>query len=586
MMIENNVLKNEIPPVDKWNSVVVSISEHKESQWKDLNHVERIKHVLLVIGKVIGLLFLLYIFVCSLDIMSSAFRLVGGKITGKAFTEGAILSNPIAGLMLGLLATVIVQSSSTSTSIVVSMVSSSILPVRRAIPIIMGANIGTSVTNTIVALTQSNRRDEFRRAFAGATVHDMFNWVTVIVLLPLELASGLLFHLTEAITRTISLDRKAGSNPQFLNVLTKPLTHRIIQLDEKVIQNIALGSVESDISLIKRYCSYENVTNENATSILLPENHCGFIFSKISWPDWSVGLLLLVLSLVSLCACLILLVKLLQSMLKGTISTVIHKTVNADFPGVFHHLTPYLAIGVGCIFTILVQSSSIFTSTLTPLVGLGIITIERMYPFTLGSNIGTTITGIMAALTATTAQELRNSLQIALCHTFFNIFGILIWFPIPIMRNVPIALAKKLGETTANYRWFAIVYIIGSFFLIPLIIFCISLAGWYVFVGVFGPILFIAILVIIINFLQVHKPNILPHRLQTWSWLPRPFRTLAWYDEHVFRSKKNLISSIENEPKELTTITNQNIEHNYGHMNKAFNEQDDVDKLSQTGTHL
>jgi len=46
-----------------------------------------------------------------------------------------------------------------------------------------------------------------------------------------------------------------------------------------------------------------------------------------------------------------------------------------------------------------------------------------MYPFTLGSNIGTTITGIMAALTATTALELRNSLQIALCHTFFNIFG-------------------------------------------------------------------------------------------------------------------------------------------------------------------
>ena len=105
----------------------------------------------------------------------------------------------------------------------------------------------------------------------------------------------------------------------------------------------------------------------------------------------------------------------------------------------------------------------------------------------------------MAALTATSAIELRNSLQIALCHTFFNIFGrilsssgegkdlrtfdlvsgILIWFPIPIMRNVPIALAKKLGEITAEYRWFAIVYIVVSFFLLPLIIFGISLAGWY-----------------------------------------------------------------------------------------------------------
>ena len=73
--------------------------------------------------------------------------------------------------------------------------------------------------------------------------------------------------------------------------------------------------------------------------------------------------------------------------------------------------------------TILVQSSSVFTSTLTPLVGLGIITVERVYPFTIGSNVGTTITGIMAALTAKSARELKNSLQIALCHTFFNIFG-------------------------------------------------------------------------------------------------------------------------------------------------------------------
>ncbi|CAF2989825.1 unnamed protein product [Rotaria sp. Silwood2] len=568
-MTENNSSQNEVIPIDKWNSVVVSISEHKESQWKAFR---------LVGGKNDFIHF---------DTKKSFFFFFQlGKITGKAFTEGAILSNPIAGLMLGLLATVVVQSSSTSTSIVVSMVSSSILPVRKAIPIIMGANIGTSVTNTIVALTQSGRRDEFRRAFAGATVHDMFNWATVIVLLPLEIASSLLYHLTEAITRTISLDRKASSNPQFLNVLTKPITHRIIHLDEKVIQNIALGSIESDVSLIKRYCSYKNVTDENATSILMPDKHCGFIFSKISWPDWGVGLLLLVFSLIALCTCLIVLVKLLQSMLKGTISTIIHKTVNADFPGIFHHLTPYLAMGVGCIFTILVQSSSIFTSTLTPLVGLGIITIERMYPFTLGSNIGTTITGIMAALTATTALELRNSLQIALCHTFFNVFGIIIWFPIPIMRNVPITLAKKLGETTANYRWFAIVYIVGSFFLIPLIIFGISLAGWYVFIGVFGPMVLIGIIVIIINFLQVHLPNILPHRLQTWSWLPRPFRTLAWYDEHVFRSKKNLLFSNENEPKELATITNRNIENNYSHTNAVFNENDDFDKLSRTNTQF
>lgn len=86
--------------------------------------------------------------------------------------------------------------------------------------------------------------------------------------------------------------------------------------------------------------------------MLVPGHRCESIFSRIYWPDWAIGLILLVVSLLSLCTCLVLLVKLLQSMLKGTISTVIFKTVNADFPGIFRHLTPYLAIGVNLCFEV------------------------------------------------------------------------------------------------------------------------------------------------------------------------------------------------------------------------------------------
>ena len=53
----------------------------------------------------------------------------------------------------------------------------------------MGSNIGTSVTNTIVSFTQISNKNEFRRAFAGATVHDMFNWLTVIVLFTVEMTT-------------------------------------------------------------------------------------------------------------------------------------------------------------------------------------------------------------------------------------------------------------------------------------------------------------------------------------------------------------------------------------------------------------
>lgn len=50
----------------------------------------------------------------------------------------------------------------------------------------MGANIGTSITNTVVALTHMSSREDFERAFAGAVLHDMFNLLTVTTLLIVE----------------------------------------------------------------------------------------------------------------------------------------------------------------------------------------------------------------------------------------------------------------------------------------------------------------------------------------------------------------------------------------------------------------
>ncbi|CAF1352594.1 unnamed protein product, partial [Didymodactylos carnosus] len=412
-----------------------------------------------------------------------------------------------------------------------------VLPVRRAIPIIMGANIGTSVTNTLVALTHSKKRDEFRRAFAGATVHDMFNWATVLILLPLEVFTGLLYHLTRVLTQSIGKHQNAGSNQEFLSVITKPITERIIQIDKHVIQDIAIGTADPSTSLIKRYCqinqTLSSIQEMNITNVAL--KHCNFIFAKSKLPDWSIGLILLILSILSLCVCLVLLVKVLQSMLQGAIANIIRKTMNAELPGPLRHLTGYLAMLIGCILTIFVQSSSIFTSTLTPLVGLGIITVERVYPFTLGSNIGTTITGIMAALTAHSPIELQNSLQIALCHTFFNILGIVLWYPIPVLRMVPIRLAKKLGETTAVYRWFAVIYILLTFFILPLIIFGLSMIGWYVLAAVLIPIVLMIIFALIMNTLMKKMPERLPDKLKTWSWVPRPIRSLGWYDEMIFK---------------------------------------------------
>ncbi|XP_044079428.1 sodium-dependent phosphate transport protein 2A-like isoform X3 [Siniperca chuatsi] len=363
---------------------------------------ERVKTAVSALCKIPLLFLLLYLFVCSLDILSSAFQLAGGRVAGDIFQENAILSNPVAGLVVGILVTVLVQSSSTSTSIIVSLVSSGLLDVQSAIPIIMGSNIGTSVTSTIVALMQAGERDEFERAFAGATVHDCFNWLSVSVLLPLEAVSGLLRRLSQAVVDTLQLSTGEEA-PELLKVLTEPFTKMIIQLDRSVITAIATGdqSVKNK-SLVKQWCQtvkvMDNETSWGTHNLSEHTQKCSHLFVDCSLSDLAIGLILLSCSLLVLCSCLILLVKLLNSLLKGQVASAINKVVNTDYPYPFTWLAGYLALLVGAGMTFLVQSSSVFTSAITPLIGIGVISIERAYPLTLGSNLGTTTTATLAAL--------------------------------------------------------------------------------------------------------------------------------------------------------------------------------------------
>ena len=141
-------------------------------------------------------------------------------------------------MLVGVLVTVLVQSSSTSTSIVITMVAADLFTVKQAISLVMGANIGTSVTSTIVALAQSADKNEFRRAFAAATVHDMFNFLTVLVFLPLEAATGYLYHLSGGL---ISDDLKSAEKPpDILKAITKPFTKAIMSVDKKQITKIGM----------------------------------------------------------------------------------------------------------------------------------------------------------------------------------------------------------------------------------------------------------------------------------------------------------------------------------------------------------
>uniref|UniRef100_A0A3Q4B0I4 Uncharacterized protein n=1 Tax=Mola mola TaxID=94237 RepID=A0A3Q4B0I4_MOLML len=556
----------EEEPEDPWD-----LPELKDTgvPWSALDTRGKVLRVLVSVGKLILLLGFLYLFICSLDILSSAFQLVGGKTAGDIFQDNSVLSNPLAGLVIGVLVTLLVQSSSTSSSIVVSMVSSGLLTVQLAVPIIMGTNIGTSVTNTLVAMTQAGERNTFRRAFAGATVHDFFNWLSVLALLPLEIATGYLYVVTKLIIE--SFDIHNGEAPDLLNVITDVLTESVIQLDESIISGIATGDREArSKSLVKKWC--QTSTNTTLMNVTVPTQDdctsptlcwvdqqlgwvtlknisetynvqkCKHLFVDVNLPDLAVGLILLALSLLVLCSCLVFIVKLLNSMLKGQMASIIKQILNTDFPFPFGWVTGYIAILVGAGMTFIVQSSSVFTSAITPLVGIGVISIERAYPLSLGSNIGTTTTAVLAAM-ASPGDSLANALQIALVHFLFNISGIALWYPIPFTR-IPIRLAKGLGNITASYRWFAIVYIICCFFLLPLFVFSLSLAGWPMLVGVGVPMLLTLIIIVVINVLQKKGPGYLPAALQSWDFLPLWAHSLEPWDKVV-----KVITSNKPQPK-------------------------------------
>ncbi|XP_055126187.1 sodium-dependent phosphate transport protein 2C [Symphalangus syndactylus] len=545
--LRNEGTSSSAPVLEEGDTDPWTLPQLKDTSqsWKELRVAGRLRRVAGSVLKACGLLGSLYFFICSLDVLSSAFQLLGSKVAGDIFKDNVVLSNPVAGLVIGVLVTALVQSSSTSSSIVVSMVAAKLLTVRASVPIIMGVNVGTSITSTLVSMAQSGDRDEFQRAFSGSAVHGIFNWLTVLVLLPLESATALLERLSELALGAASLPLRAQA-PDILKVLTKPLTHLIVQLDSDTIMSSATGNATNS-SLIKHWCSttgqptqgnssncgaFGPYTERNSTAPAdrLP---CRHLFVGTELTDLAVGCILLAGSLLVLCGCLVLIVKLLNSVLRGRVAQVVRTVINADFPFPLGWLGGYLALLAGAGLTFALQSSSVFTAAIVPLMGVGVISLDRAYPLLLGSNIGTTTTALLAAL-ASPADRMLSALQVALIHFFFNLAGILLWYLVPALR-LPIPLARHFGVVTASYRWVAGVYLLLGFLLLPLAAFGLSLAGGTVLAAVGGPLVGLVLLVILVTVLQRRRPAWLPVRLRSWAWLPIWLHSLEPWDRLVTR---------------------------------------------------
>ena len=342
---------------------------------------------------------LLFGFFVGLDMMGLSF-----KLFGKGFAEALIerTSNPFVGLFVGLLATTQVQSSSTTTSMIVALVAAGALTIEGAIPMVMGANIGTSVTNTLVSLAHVTRREEFQRAFAGATVHDFFNWMAVLILLPLELTTGFL----------------ARSAVFFESILEGAGGFKLFDPLKAVVRPVSSGLAD--------------LLGNSGVAVLI------------------LGVALLIVSLKFL-------VDLLKVLMTGRAEATLHRTL---------FRSAIAAATAGLVVTVMVQSSSITTSLMVPLVGAGVVTLEQVFPFTVGANIGTTVTAMLAALSTGSPA----AVSVALSHLIFNITAaLLIYVPKPV-RAIPLAMARTLGRMAAKNRLLAAVYILVFFFGLPILL--------------------------------------------------------------------------------------------------------------------
>jgi len=340
--------------------------------------------------KIILLIAILYLFIFSIQLMGSSFKLLG---TGFAEALIQTTANPVIGLLIGILATSIIQSSSTTTSITVGLVAGGVLTLQGAIPIIMGANIGTTITNTIVSIGHVGRKQEFQRAFAAGTVHDFFNILAVIVLFPLEMGT----HILEKSATVLAGAFVGIGGIKFLSPL-KAITSPLI--------NLVKGWIHSPVALI-------------------------------------------IISLALLFFTLVQLVKIMRSLMLSKIEIFLDKYLFKN---------DFTALLLGLSVTAVVQSSSITTSIIVPLVGAGILTVRKIFPYTLGANIGTTVTAMLASFATLNPV----AITVAFTHLLFNIFGIAIIYP---FKQLPIWMAETFATITAKNRKNTVVFLIIYFLL-------------------------------------------------------------------------------------------------------------------------
>ncbi len=362
----------------------------------------------------------LYLFIASVKMIGTGLKVIAENPSGDAFLKERIFglaNDPLTGLFVGILITALVQSSSFTTAMTVAFVAEGSIGLTMAIPVIMGANIGTSITGLLVSLGRLRHRDEFKRSLAAASCHDFFNVLSVSLFFPLEMKFKIISGPVGKIASMLGNTKIFAANP------TKQ----------------QMGIVKTFVSL----------PGKGVKHVMLKVAHLSDVIG---------GTLIAVIAIILLFAALWLLVKMLRGLIQGRLSGVFDKALFRNGATAFV---------VGIIMTVSVQSSSVTTSLIVPLVGAEVLRLQQVFPYLLGANIGTTVTAMLAALSLGSA----GAVACAFGHLLFNIYGTAVFWP---LKRIPIGIAEWFAELASKRRILAFAYILVLFFVIPATILSIS----------------------------------------------------------------------------------------------------------------
>jgi sodium-dependent phosphate cotransporter len=368
----------------------------------------------------------IFFFICSLEGVKSGFKLIFAEWQKNII--GMIEANTaaITGLALGILGTALVQSSSAvvaATMVSMSGMVASGLPlepaIRFGVPMVLGANIGTTVTNTIVSfgVRRGMSLEEFKDTIPGVIVDDVYEALTISIFFIIEMTTGL-------ISKTV-----LGLGRFFTEALK--LEEVFAAFDKTIIDIIVKEPIVKPISKILT----------------------GFLGDRIG------GVLLFVLWF----GVIIFSMGLITKGLERLIEMEWEDRVKAAFQSRLR------GFSTGFLITWLVGSSSIGTSLVIPFLATKVVDLEKAYPYLCGCNMATTVD--LSQIYGYIAGGIVG-LMLGSAHVLLNIMALTIWLVSP-LRFVPVLISEKLGRlitTNKNASFSLLIWVIVVFFVVPLII--------------------------------------------------------------------------------------------------------------------